>query len=326
MKKILAAATFIIAIFTGCLKDNTINANKGANLNNTTTNVEIIPYSSAPFSGAGLENFGNSAISLAGTAPLTLFFVVNIAGTNGVPLSKDLTVTVGYDDAARIAYNTANPTSAQYVAMPDSDYSLPIKTGTIKAGSYLDTFYVTFYPAKIDNSKNYMAAITLMDAQGQSISGNFKTVYFHVIGNPLAGPYTTTGKRYNYTGSVTWTGPPAPYPAGYTDGTTTAYNGTVIASPLDALNVTLTIGNVPDPGVSTLATYTITANNSTYSSITYTPDAAFLTGYSNIQTYITSYTAPSATVKASFHLITKYNNTTGGAGNDRIVDQLFTHQ
>jgi hypothetical protein len=192
MKKILAAATFITAILTGCLKDTTINTN---GLKSTSTNIEIIPYSSSPFTGAGLENFSNSAILASGTAPLTLFFVVNVAGTNGSALSKDVTLTLGYDDAARVAYNATS--TDQYVAMPDSDYSFPVKTGTIKAGSYLDTFYVTFYPAKIDPTKNYMAAITLMDAQGNSISGNFKTVYFHTIGNPLAGTYVWDFTRYS---------------------------------------------------------------------------------------------------------------------------------
>jgi hypothetical protein len=204
MKKILATATLITAIFTGCLKDDTINV---VGLNNTGTLVEIIPYNDATigYSGGGLENFTKSAVITSGqTAPITLFFVVNIAATGGTPLNKDLTVTVAYDDAARTAYNSQG--GDQYLQMPDSCYSLPIKTGTIKAGKYLDTFYVTFYPTKIDPSKNYMAAISLKDAQGQTISGNFSTVYFHTIGNPIAGPVTREWIRYN---TATQTGTPA---------------------------------------------------------------------------------------------------------------------
>jgi hypothetical protein len=81
---------------------------------------------------------------------------------------------------------------------------------------------------------------------------------------------------------------------------------------------------VPDP-VSGSALYVI-SGNSTFSNITYTFKSTFLAGYSNIIKYVVDYTPPSATQKASFHLMTKYNNTTENAGNDRLIDQTFTQK
>ena len=61
-----------------------------------------------------------------------------------------------------------------------------------------------------------MGAITLKDAQGQKISGNFSTLYFHTIGNPLAGNYNWNFNRWNNnTGTGTMSG------AAFMGGTTT---------------------------------------------------------------------------------------------------------
>jgi len=165
------------------VKDTSINTD---GLNTQTTIVEI-PYS-------GIEYFSSAAVITAGvTTPISVPVIVNVTKQ----LSTDLTVTIGINDAARTAYNTANPSSPQYNAMPSTAYSLPVTKGVIKAGQMLDTFYITFDPTKIDPTKNFMAAVAITDAQGQTISGNFGTYYLHTIGNPLAGPYTDTYNRWN---------------------------------------------------------------------------------------------------------------------------------
>jgi len=81
------------------------------------------------------------------------------------------------NDNKRIVYNSSNP--VQYDTFPDSLYSFPITSVTIPAGKHLDTLQVYFYPSKIDTTKNYMLPISIEDAQGQTISGNFGTIYFH---------------------------------------------------------------------------------------------------------------------------------------------------
>ncbi len=187
MKKILTAIILLSAALTSCLKDDTINS---VGLKNNGTFIEI-PYS-------GLENFSQSAVLTAGvTDPIILPIVLNVANTNGKLFTNDVTVTLAYDDAARTTYNAQPASPVKYDALPDSTYSFKTKTGIIKAGQALDTVYITFYPDKIDPSKNYMAAISIKDAQGQGISGNFSTVYFHTIGNPIAGNYNQEWIRYN---------------------------------------------------------------------------------------------------------------------------------
>lgn len=170
-----------------CLKDATINADGGLSSGSF---IEI-PYS-------GLENFGNAAVLTAGVSdPIVIPIIINVANANGKALDKDLTLTLSVDDAARTTYNSIPANTVKFAAIPDSSYSFPQKTGVIKAGHSLDTLYITFYPTKIDPSKNYMGAITLKDAQGHAISGNFSTVYFHTIGNPLAGNYNWNFNRWN---------------------------------------------------------------------------------------------------------------------------------
>ena len=52
-------------------------------------------------------------------------------------------------------------------------------SGSIAAGKRLDTLHVIFYPSKIDVTKNYMLPVSIKDAQGETISGNFGAIYFH---------------------------------------------------------------------------------------------------------------------------------------------------
>jgi hypothetical protein len=188
MKKILSTIVLLSFFLASCLKDSTINTKGG--LISAGRSVEI-QYS-------GLEYFSQKAVLTAGvTDPIIEPMVINIAAANGKAIEKDLTVTLAVDDAARVAYNAVADNTVKYDAMPDSCYSLTEKTGIIKAGQYLDTLSITFYPDKIDPTKNYMAAISLKDAQGEPISGNFSTVYYHTIGNPLAGNYTWDFYRWN---------------------------------------------------------------------------------------------------------------------------------
>jgi hypothetical protein len=100
---------------------------------------------------------------------------LNIASPE--PLKKDLTISMGLDDNKRTAYNSAN--AVQYDLLPDSLFSFPVTSAIIPAGRRLDTLHVYFYPSKIDTTKNYMLPVSIQDAQGQTISGNFGTIYFH---------------------------------------------------------------------------------------------------------------------------------------------------
>ena len=190
MKKILSLITILSFFLSGCLKDETINT-KGVLISGGRL-IEI-PYS-------GLTYFSQKAVLTAGvTDPIVLPVVINVLAANGVTVEKDLTVTIVYDDAARAAYNAVASNDVKFEPLPDSCFSLIKKTAIVKAGQYFDTssIKIIFYPEKIDPTKNYMAAITIKDAQGETISGNFSTAYFHTIGNPLAGNYMWDFSRWN---------------------------------------------------------------------------------------------------------------------------------
>jgi len=183
MKKILTIILGVLAVgFTGCVKDTSINTN-GLN---TQTSIAEIPYS-------GIEYFASATVLTAG---VTTNIVVPVTVNLTIIPTKDITVTLAVSDAARTAYNTANSTGPQYLAIPDSVYSFPSKTVVIKAGTQQATVNVTFYPTKVDPTKNYMAAIAISDGGGNTISGNFGVYYLHTIGNPLAGNYTDLYNRW----------------------------------------------------------------------------------------------------------------------------------
>ena len=199
MKKIIISTFSLAIVFLSCTKDSTINTSGG--LFDRGTVIEI-PYS-------GLENFSSDFIPTTGVTDLiTVPIIINVAAAKGSPLSKDLTLTLGVQDALRVAYNNnGDTTHPQYLALPDSSYSFTSKTTVIKAGQYLDTIYITFDPNKIilTPTQNYLLPIVLTYAQGQTNSGNYSTKYFHFLYNPLAGGYNWDFTRYN---NSTGTGTP----------------------------------------------------------------------------------------------------------------------
>jgi len=281
----------------------------------------------------GLKNFPQSALLFdASHASDTAYFRANYAATTVAP--SDIAVTFAVDDAARVAYNASH--TDQYEKAPDSIYKFLVASTVVKAGqSYSDVVKLTVYPNKINTSKSYMIAITITNASGVNISGNFGTIYYHIIGNPLSGDYQDYGQRVNYTGAVTMAAPaaglplatapgvPSPvFPAGGT--ISNNYNFITTFSPVNAATVQGTMGNVPDPAGGS-AYYFVTGTDPAFSNITYDFASTWYGGYSNTERFVRGYVAPSPTQKPAFRLITHYNNAAGGAGNDRIIDETFLH-
>lgn len=286
MKRLSILAILAASLsFTGCLKDTPNN-----DFSTVGTIVEI-PYS-------GLENFTSSALNLP-TEETTLSFVVNIASV--YPLGKDIDVTLAVDEDARKAYNAQG--GAQYESMPADAYNFPTTKATIKAGTRQATFSITFYASKIDPSKNFMLAISIKDASGETISGNFGTLYYHAIGNPLAGTYDNVGRRDVYAGSIatgTYLGSvPAPSPK--------------VASPLDAETVVIDYADLGPSGWHYLVSWdgsTLTVKDDGLL------DAGAVLAFSNEgSTYDPA--------KKQLKLHTHYTNT---SGNERDVYETLTHQ
>jgi hypothetical protein len=318
MKKVLLSITVLSLLLVGCLKDK-----PNVDFSQISPVAEISTASTDPTPNAtasGLAFFSAATLTWpAGTVSDTVYFTVNIA--SDYPLNKATNITVAVDTTLVAAYNNDsvnNSKHIQYTVMPDSLYQFPVKTGTIQAGQRLDTFYVIFNAASFDPAYSYMIPIKITDASGLTISGNLGSIYLHILGNPLAGNYTCTGTRYNYGGTISWSGPSDGIIPGYTGTVNTS--GTKFASPVSPTEISIGYANLAGNGYHYLIT---TAAD--YSSIT-SVDFDFLSAVSNTSVFVVSYTPPSSGVKASFHLMSHYNNAADGSGVDRIVDETFVQQ
>jgi hypothetical protein len=187
---LLAGLMLPMVLLQSCLKDK----NQSANF----SGEETQPIVEIPEGGMG--NFAASALNLT-SDPDTIIFHVNLASTEF--LNHDVTVTIGYDAAALASYNARG--GLQYQKFPDSIYKLPTTKVTIKAGTRAVAIPLIMYTSKIDPTTNYMLPVTIMDASGVTPSGNFGTIWFHLIGNPIAGSYTHEWIRWN---NATGTGTP----------------------------------------------------------------------------------------------------------------------
>lgn len=145
----------------------------------------------------GMANFTTTALTFPGTDSVdTASFRINFAATNVA--GKDVVITLGYDAKALADVNAGLDPTSQYAKFPDSTFSFTVSKITVKAGqNYSDKISFIVYPSKIDPSKSYMFPISILDASGNTISGDFGTIYYHVIGNPIAGNYLWDWTRWN---------------------------------------------------------------------------------------------------------------------------------
>jgi hypothetical protein len=196
MKRISIAITSLLALsLASCLKDKP-NTDFTSTQSQYVAEISTSNINSTPNApSGGLQYFSGATLSFIGAADLdTVWFTVNIA--SDYPANKDIPVTLAVDNQALANYNAGGPPTT-FTLFPDSTFSMPAKTGTIKAGQRLDTFYVIFNTLKIDPTQSYMLPISITSAPGTIISGNMGTIYFHVVGNPLAGVYTWNYTRWN---------------------------------------------------------------------------------------------------------------------------------
>ena len=197
MKKIsflFSAILFTSIFFTACVKDR----NTGPDFSSTQPVLELrTPISNI----AGLANFGRAVI---GNLPDEEQFYVNLASAN--TLDHDLNVTIGVDPTLIDTYNADDNNAVKYELLPDSVYTLSKTAGTIVKGQRIDSFQITFNKDIIDPSHNYMLPVAITDGDGILISGNQATIWFHAIGNPLAGNYYQSFYRWNDVSDTT--GPP----------------------------------------------------------------------------------------------------------------------
>lgn len=148
---------------------------------------------------SGIRYFSNQALLLDPTIDNdTMVFAVALEGV--ASFNKDVNVTLSIPPDALDDYFDVD--KIPYEMMPADGYTMLSTTGVIPKGKSFAEFKVVFHPSKIDLTKNYMLPITATNDANIVTSSNYGYVYYHSIGNPLAGPYELSYRRYNSADSV----------------------------------------------------------------------------------------------------------------------------
>ncbi|HET9055656.1 MAG TPA: DUF1735 domain-containing protein [Chitinophagaceae bacterium] len=190
-----SAVAFTVLFFASCVKKNEKTFTDFSDL----TDMVILQNS-------GLANFsGYANVVITPSSPDTIRLDIYAGLASVYTGSSDITVTLAIDDAKRTAYNTANNTN--YNAFTSNMFKLLSNSVVIKAGQRYAKTTLEIYKDSVDLSESWMVPISITDASGKKLSSNQNTLYFHVIGNPLAGDYTWDFYRWNNgTGTGTQTG------------------------------------------------------------------------------------------------------------------------
>lgn len=147
-------------------------------------------------------HFTNSAIIITDYTDSSMDVSFKVEYLGPQVFGSDVTVNIGEDDEARVSYNSNHGPEDQYLALPDSVYTLKDNSAIIKAGGVFSSYMtLTIYPNKIDPASSYMLPITISGINGAPSDVKKApatgTVYFHLIGNPLAGVYNSEGWFYH---------------------------------------------------------------------------------------------------------------------------------
>ena len=178
----LLAGIMLLASLDSCIKDK---GYKGETVfSNLQDHVEIVK--------SGLTYYSSAGVLFNGADTATLTLIVNLASVN-LPTSPTQ-VTIGVDAQQIATYNTANNTSFQIV--PSASYSVASTSLTIPAGQQYAQTTVSFYADSLDPSVSYMLPISITDASGHALTSNQNTVFYHIIGNPIAGTYEQYFSRW----------------------------------------------------------------------------------------------------------------------------------
>lgn len=174
----LAIAVCLLS-FAACLKDDA----HYTDFSKVGTVIELLDADP----GLGLTT---AALTFS-TTPVDVSTRVNVAAP--YPLTSALNVTLTVD---KVAFATWKKTNADTISdlLPDSTYSIPSASVTIPAGQRIASFVVKVNSSKVDLNHNYVLPVSITDASGQNISGNFKTILYSItVKNIYDGTYSATG-------------------------------------------------------------------------------------------------------------------------------------
>ena len=201
MKKILILLFIVVVVVPGCIKD------KVYPLDNTDTPYLkfslVTPTATFPL------------ISLIPDASLSEQYVsfadVGMKAKLEGPITAPSDISVKYEiDAAGLTKLNADalakdPTYKPFFLLPDSTYKILIKEDVIKKGGVYadkDIDNIVLYSDKIDPATNYILPLKLTSSNYTSSKGT-ATIFYYIIGNPLAGPYLHSYQRWNGTADTT---------------------------------------------------------------------------------------------------------------------------
>ena len=219
---IFITATFLIIIMGSCVKsvDNFTDLSK-------TSDLVIL-------TGSGLGNFKGSNILVNTSSPDTLKLTVTADLASANSKNGPVTVTLGLDNTAITAYNAANGTNFQ--PFPANGFKIVSNTITIPGGlEHYGTTSVWIFQNKLDPTVSYMLPVTITDGGGKNLSSNQNTIYYNVIGNPLAGNYLQDFHRWNVTGIGAADTTTAPNSTNY-------YGDPIVIAPITATTILLPEG------------------------------------------------------------------------------------
>ena len=186
--KLLAAFAVVIGL-SSCLKEKGfVNETDFSGLQDHVT-----------IDKGGLTNFSAASVGFNSGDTTKINLIVNLASVD-LPKSS-VPVTIGIDAAKIATYNAANGTN--YVLPPASAYTLASNKVTIPAGQQYAQTTISFFKGVLDPATSYLIPVSIMDASGKALTSNFNTIYYHIIGNPLAGNYTQDFYRWNGTADTT---------------------------------------------------------------------------------------------------------------------------
>jgi hypothetical protein len=236
MKKLIKGfmiSALVCLSLASCLKAVNTNVN-GENLTTSFLQLEYVKDSGQTNINSGLQYFAGSTLLFPpDDAVDTINFQVTYNGP--VKAGSDITVTLAPDWAA--INDNFNNDGITYEKMPDSLYKVVTPTVVVKAGTRVAYAKIAVYPSKIDPTKSYMAPIA-PSATGVVSSGNFGHIYFHTIGNPMAGAYTWDFYRYNALTNPT-------FPAGYNGGS--FFGASISMLPVNPTNIHVPTGYYVQP-------------------------------------------------------------------------------
>jgi len=145
--------------------------------------------------GSGLGNFKASNVLVNTSSPDTIRKTITVDLASKDNSNGAVTVTIGVDNGVIPPYNTANGSSFQ--PFPANAFKLIDTKITVPGGQHYGQTTLEIYQNKLDPTISYMLPISIMDGGGKQLSSNQNTIYYNVIGNPLAGLYTWDFTRYN---------------------------------------------------------------------------------------------------------------------------------